>query len=153
MAMDRGTGRLRRPCAKSRWLNALSIAVLEVAFKTTLTVDSHPDRPRSQVSLLWGPPGGERREVSLDQVTGECGPPSAQAPREAIEVLYLQCWWGGQGMDYRLIRRGDALVVERQYQAEEIGLGDEDPFEAIHHLPVAPTTRVRPGRSELDQEL
>ncbi|MEC9071631.1 MAG: hypothetical protein VX938_04590 [Myxococcota bacterium] len=119
--------------------------VLEVAFETSLTTNSDPDRPHSQVTLLWSSTEGKSERVPLDQVTGECGPPSAQAPREAIEVLYLQCWWAGQGMDYRLVQRGDNLVVERQYQAEEIGLEDEEPFEPIYQLPLAPGIRVRPG--------
>lgn len=122
--------------------------VVEVVFERELMTEPDADLPRTRLSLLMiagVPPRQDRTRVTLEEVNSTCGERGYGGPSDPSEILFLQCWWGGQGMDYRVLQRGDTLVVERQYQAEEIGLGEEEPFEMIREIKLRPGERARAG--------
>ena len=117
-------------------------AAVEVAFETKVTEDVEDDFPRSEVMLTWGVAGAEKAREGVGSVIGVCSPvPAGDGP----DILRLSCWWAGQGMEYRLRRGGDSLVVERQFTAEEIPAGDEEPFEFVRRIELDPGAGVRPA--------
>lgn len=116
-------------------------SVIEVAFEMiALEGEEEPELPESELVLVWGPPGGEESRQVVGKVLSGC---FEEAREGGPDILFLVCWFAGQGFTYHLHHRGDTLVLGRQYVSEEEPEAGEDPYEVLHRITLEPGTRVK----------
>ncbi len=79
-----------------------------------LTV-SAPDAENPEARVLLELTSGElSRVINLDNQAGQC----TREPETKGQLAGMKCFWAGLGIDYRITRKKDVVVIERQFSED-----------------------------------
>lgn len=101
---------------------------------------SDPDMPRARFSLVIEGVSGAAPTLDLGEHNGMCSVHDGDARQR--EVAVLRCWWAGAGTEFRFVRRGAQLAVQRRDVDEQSPPGAWRP---VGQVAVAAGVALRPG--------
>lgn len=112
--------------------------------RTSLATDpdagSDPDMPRSRFSLFIEGVSGAAPTLDLGEHAGMCSVQDGDARQRELAVL--RCWWAGAGTEFRFVRRGALVAVQRRDVDEQSPPGA---WRAVGQVAVAANVALRPG--------
>ena len=96
--------------------------------------------PRARFSLVIEGVSGAAPTLDLGEHNGMCSVHDGDARQR--EVAVLRCWWAGAGTEFRFVRRGAQLAVQRRDVDEQSPPGAWRP---VGQVAVAAGVALRPG--------